>query len=136
MDPLAVLVRLAGLEVERERRALATLDDQLDRLRQKIAAAEAEAESERRGALDLVGARLLAAYLEAHRQWRRAAEAELARLEQARAAQLVRLMSRRLELKRLEVLRTRQDRRRRADALRRERKSLDELALLTRRADR
>jgi flagellar protein FliJ len=136
MDPLAVLVRLAGLEVERERRALVALDDQLDRLRQQIAAAEAEALSERRGALDLVGARLLAAYLEAHRQRRRAAEEELARLEQARAAQLARLMAGRLELKRLEVLQTRQSRRREALASRRERKGLDELALLTRRAGR
>ena len=45
-------------------------------------------------------------------------------------------MAERLELRRLELLQTRQERRRRAEALRRERKSLDELALLTRGAGR
>ena len=59
-------------------------------------------------------------------------ETELARLEQARAAQLARLMAERLELRRLELLQTRQERRRLAEALRRERKGLDELALLAR----
>ncbi len=136
MDPLGVLARLAGLEVERERRALAALDDQLDRLRGQIAAAQAAAEHERRAALDFTGARLLAAYLEAHRQRLQIAQTELARLEQARAAQLARLLAERLELRRLELLQTRQDRRRRAEALRRERKGLDELALLTRGAGR
>ncbi len=132
MDPLGVLARLAGLEVERERRALAALDGQLDELQRQIAEAQAAAERERRAALDFAGARLLAAYLEAHRQRLEAARAELARLEPARATQLDRLMAARLELRRLELLQARQDRRRRADARRRERKGLDELALLTR----
>ena len=52
------------------------------------------------------------------------------------AGQLARLMAERLELRRLELLQTRQERRLRAEALRRERKGLDELALLTRGAGR
>ena len=136
MEPLAVLARLAGLEVERERRGLVALDDQLEGLRRQIADAQAAAEHERRIALDFAGARLLAAYLEAHRQRLEAAQAELARLEQARGGQLARLMAERLELRRLELLQTRQERRLRAEALRRERKGLDELALLTRGAGR
>ncbi len=87
-------------------------------------------------ALDFAGIRLLAAYLEAIGSGCEAAQTELARLEQARAAQLARLLAERLELRRLELLQTRQDRRRRAEALRRERKGLDELALLTRGAGR
>jgi flagellar export protein FliJ len=136
MQPLAVLVRLAGLKVERERRALAALDDQLDHLRRAIAQAEAEALNERQGASDFTAARALAVYLEAHRQHLQAAEAELARLAEQRTQQLARLMAGRLKLKRLEVLQTRLKRRRQTEALRRERKSLDELALLARTAGR
>jgi flagellar export protein FliJ len=136
MAPLAVLDRLAGLEVERERRALAALDDRLERLRHEIAAAEDAARRERQVVHDLDGARALAVYLEAERQRRQAAQTELARLQAARAQQLDRLMAARLELKRLDVLQARLDRRRRAEALRRERKGLDELALLTRDAGR
>jgi flagellar export protein FliJ len=136
MAPLAVLARLAGLEVERDRRALAALDDQLDRLRRQIAEAEAQDRRERQAVVDLAGARALALYLEAQRQRRRAAEAEISRLEAARAQQLARMLASRLELKRLEVLQARQDRRRRVEAQRRERQSLDELALLTREAER
>ncbi len=109
MAPLAVLARLAGLEVERERRALAALDDRLERLRRQIAKAEVEAASERRCGLDLAGARALSVYLEAHRQRRQAAEAERADLEEQRARQLARLLAARLELKRIEVLQIRQE---------------------------
>jgi flagellar export protein FliJ len=136
MAPLAVLARLAGLEVERERRALAALDDRLERLRHEIAAGEDATRRERQVVHDLDGARALAVYLEAERERRQAAETELARLEAARAQQLDRLMAARLELKRLDVLQARLDRRRRAEALRRERKGLDELALLMRDAGR
>jgi flagellar export protein FliJ len=136
MEPLAVLARLAGLEVERERRALAALDDQLDRLREQIAQALALGLSERRHASDLAGAWALAVYLEAHRQRLLAAEAELAGLEEKRAQQLARLLDSRLELKRLELLQARLQRRRQTEAWRRERRSLDELALLTRTAGR
>ncbi len=131
MDPLGVLARVAGLEIERERRGLAELDQRLQALRQSISAAQAEAERERRAIVDLAGTRLLAAWLEAHRQRLQAATAELSRLGQARAAQLAQVMAARLELKRLELLQTRQQRRREAEALRVERKRLDELASLT-----
>jgi flagellar biosynthesis chaperone FliJ len=136
MQPLAVLARLAALEVEHERRALAALDEQLDRLRREIEQAMALALSERRHASDLTGARTLALYLEAHRQRLRAAEAERASPEEKRARQLARLLDSRLELKRLELLQARLQRRRRTEALRRERRDLDELALLTRTAGR
>jgi flagellar export protein FliJ len=136
MQSLPVLARLAALEVERERRALAALDADLHGIGQQIAKLDAELEREIQAAVDLAGARALAVYLEAQRQRRDAAEGEIARLQQARATQLARLLAGRLELKRLEVLQARLDRRRRAEALRLERKNLDELALLTRGARR
>ena len=130
MDHLAVLVRLAGREVERERQALAELDATIEQLRQEIALARAEAERERRAATDLASARLLAAYLEASRRRLRGAGTELARLEEARARQLTRLVEQRLELKRLELLRARDAQRRQVEASRRERRELDELAVI------
>jgi len=130
MDHLAVLVRLAGREVERERRALAELDARIEPLRQQIALARAEAERERRAATDLDSARLLAAYLEASRRRLQNAATELARLEQARARQLARLVEQRLGLKRLELLQARDAERRQAEAARRERRELDELAVI------
>jgi flagellar export protein FliJ len=130
VDHLAVLVRLAGLEVERERRALAELDATLDQLRHQIALARAEAERERRAATDLAGARLLAAYLAASGRRLRMAATELARLEQARAGQLTRLIEQRLELKRLELLRARDAQRRQVEASRRAQRNIDELALI------
>jgi flagellar export protein FliJ len=136
MQSLPVLARLAAFEVERDWRALAALDTDLHGLRQQIAELDAELAREIQAAVDLAGARALAVYLEAQRQRRDAAEAEIARLQQARAAQFARLLAGRLELKRLEVLQARLDRRRRAEALRLERKSLDELTLLTRGARR
>jgi flagellar export protein FliJ len=136
MEALAVLARLAGLEIERERRALAALDHDLHRLRRQIDETDAELQRELRTVFDLAGARALALYLEAQLRRRHAAEAECAQLQQAHAAQLGRLLASRLELKRLDLLRARLDRRRRAEALRLERKSLDELALLTRGAGR
>ena len=129
MDHLAILVRLADLEVERERRALAGLDAQIGSLGQRIALAQAEARRERRAALDLAGARLLADYLEAHRRRLRAAETELAGLERARAQQVARLTKQRLERKRLELLQARHEQRRRAETLRREQQEIDEIAL-------
>jgi flagellar export protein FliJ len=130
MDPIAVLVRLAGLAVERERRALAVLDAPIEALRRRIADWHAEAERERRTAVDLASARLLGAYLEASRRRLGAAESELARLEQARAQQAARLLEQRRELKRLELLRQRHEQRRRTEAARREQRAIDELALL------
>jgi flagellar export protein FliJ len=130
MDHLAVLLRLAGLEVERERRALAAIDAAIEALRQEIALARAEAERERRAATDLAGARLLAAYLEGCRRRLQIAGTELARLEQARGQQLARLIEQRLERKRLELLRARDAQRRHAAATRREQRDLDELALV------
>ena len=130
MDPLAVLVRLAGLEVERERQALAELDATLEPLRDQIAQARAEAERERRAATDLAGARLLAIYLEGSRRRLRSAEAEVARLEQARARQLARLIEHRLERKRLELLQARNVQRRQIEAARREQRNADELAVI------
>jgi flagellar export protein FliJ len=130
MEPLAVLARLAGLEVERERRALAALDAQIEALRQQIAQLHAAAERERRGTGDLARARLLGAYLEASWRRLRAAATEQARLEQARTQQVARLIKQRLELKRLELLQARHEQRRRAEASRREQRELDEHALL------
>jgi flagellar export protein FliJ len=130
MQSLPVLARLAALEAEREQRALAALDADLHGLRRQIAELDADLEREIQAAVDLAGARALAVYLEAQRQRRDAAETEMTRLQQTRAAQLARLLAGRLELKRLEVLQARLDRRRRAEALRLERKRLDELAML------
>jgi flagellar export protein FliJ len=130
MQSLPVLARLAALEVERERLALAALDADLQGLRQQIAELDADLEREIQAAVDLAGVRALAVYLEAQRQRRDAAETEMTRLQQTRAAQLARLLAGRLELKRLEVLQARLDRRRRAEAVRLERKRLDELAML------
>jgi len=130
MEPLAVLARLAGLEVERERRALAALDAPIETLRRRIADWGAEAELERRTAVDLASARLLGAYLEASRRRLGAAESELVRLEQARAQQAARLLEQRRELKRLELLRARHEQRRRTEAARREQRAIDELAVL------
>ena len=125
-----MLVRLAGLEVERERRTLSGLEDAIAQVRQQIAIGRAEAECERRGAVDMAGARLLAAYLEASRRRLAAADAARAGLERARAQQVACLLERRLELKRLELIRQRHEQRRQAEALRRERRELDELAVL------
>jgi flagellar export protein FliJ len=136
MQSLPVLARLAAFEVERERRGLAALDTDLQVLRQQIAELDAELAREIQAAVDLAGARALAVYLEAQRQRRDAAETEITRLQQTRAAQLARLLAGRLELKRLELLQARLDRRRRAEALRLERKRLDELAMLMRGARR
>ncbi len=127
MQSLPVLARLAALEAER---ALAALDADLHGLRRQIAELDADLEREIQAAVDLASARALAVYLEAQRQRRDAAETEMTRLQQTRAAQLARLLAGRLELKRLEVLQARLDRRRRAEALRLERKRLDELAML------
>jgi len=129
VDHLAVLVRLAGLEVDRERRALAGIDAQIETLRQRLALAQAAARRERDGALDLAYARLLADYLEAHRRGLRSLQSELAVLERERAQQAARLIEQRLELKRLELLRARQQERRRAAARRREQREIDEIAL-------
>jgi hypothetical protein len=60
----------------------------------------------------------------------RAAHAELRHLAAEREAQAARLLERRLELKRLELLIARQRRRREAEARRREQGAADELALL------
>ena len=130
MEPRAVLARLAGLEVERERRALAALDGQIEGFQRQIARWRAEVEHERRTAVDLAGARLLGAYLEASRRRLGAAVSQLARLEQARAQQAARLLERRRELKRLELLRARLEQRRRTEAARREQRAVDELALV------
>jgi flagellar export protein FliJ len=72
----------------------------------------------------------LAAFLEASRERVRAAHAELRHLAAEREAQAARLLERRLELKRLELLIARQRRRREAEARRREQGAADELALL------
>jgi flagellar export protein FliJ len=130
VDPLALLARLAGQEVERARRTLAALDAQLDARRQEMAREQTEIARESSAATGLDAARQLATWLVARRQRRRLAERELERLEAARATQLARLGEQRLELKRLERLQARRQERQRAQAHRREQRAADELALL------
>ena len=128
MDHLAVLARLAGQAVERARQALAAADAQLDQRRAEIASARGEFEREAAAATGLDGARLLATWLIARRRQLARAAGEIARLEDARAAQLARLVEQRLELKRLELLQARQQRRAAAEAGAREQRESDELA--------
>jgi flagellar biosynthesis chaperone FliJ len=128
MDHLAVLARLAGQAVERARQALAALDAQLVERRAALTQAQGEIEREAAAASGLDGARLLATWLVARRRQLARAESEIAHLEDARAAQLARLVERRLELKRLELLQARQQERAAAAARAREQRESDELA--------
>jgi flagellar biosynthesis chaperone FliJ len=128
MDHLAVLARLAGQAVERAREALAAVDAQLVERRAQIAQAQCEIEREAAAASGLDGARLLATWLVARRRQLARAEGEIVHLEDARAAQLARLVERRLELKRLELLQARQRERAAAEARASEQRASDEVA--------
>jgi flagellar export protein FliJ len=130
MERLATLARLGAQEVERERRALGALDQTIGRLHRRLEAWRAEQERELRAGVSLGAGPSLAAFLEASRERIRAARAELRRLAAEREAQAARLLDRRLELKRLELLIARQRQRREIEARRREQGAADALALL------
>ena len=130
MDRLATLARLAAREVEGERRALGALDRTIGRLHRRLEAWRAEQERELRAGVGLGVGLSLAAFLEASRQRVRGAQAELRHLAAEREAQAARLLERRLELKRLELLIARQRQRREVESRRREQGAADELALL------
>ena len=125
-----MLARLAGQEVERERQELGALDAELEQQRASITRKQAAIERECHAAGEPESARLLATWLPAARQRLHVAQGELEGLEGARAAQLARLVERRLELKRMELLQARRQARREADARVREQRTIDELALL------
>jgi len=130
VKPLALLERLAAQEVERERQALAALDETLERRQRDLAGELAAAAQERRAADDLADAALYARWLAGSRQRQERARREVERLEQARAEQTTRLIERRLARKRLEVLRARAEQRHAADMRRREQRQADEVAVM------
>jgi flagellar export protein FliJ len=126
-----VLERLAAQEVERERLALAALDAAIAEQQRKVAQEIATLPREQEAAGGLAdGAALYAKWLAGSRRRRQAAEREIERLAQARAEQMRRLIERRLERKRLELLRARARARHEAAARRREQHEADELATL------
>lgn len=135
MDGLAVLTRLEREALEREARALRRLDQSLLEAGQRIGELDAEVARERRAAATLDGGdALLVTYLAAYRERGRAATRRLAELEQAHEAQLGRVLTRRLELERLEILAGRRRARERVASARREQKLIDDLAAMRARA--
>lgn len=137
MEGLAVVVRLAREALEREGRALCEIDQSLIEAGDRIRELDGAAATERRVALSLDGGgALLATYLEANRHSRRAAARRLAELEQMREAQVAQVLTRRLELERLELLAARRLARERVELARREQKAIDELVAMRTRSPR
>lgn len=131
MRSLRTLVRLARDEVAQYSRGLRGLGEAIAAIEARIEALGHEADAERRTAIELPGgAALLATYLDANRARRAGLEAERARLERTREEELARLHARRLELKRLEVLIERRAARARLAERERERRVLDDLAMI------
>ena len=131
MDTLAVLARLERQALDRERLRLQAIDGQLDELGGQLSALRAAVTAERQVAAQLAdGQAALAAYLPVNHARQRATAAHLGELEVARAEQMGRVLSRRLELERLEILAERRRQRHHDANQKREQQAIDELALI------
>jgi flagellar export protein FliJ len=137
MDALGTLLRLARQRLDEERHALAAVGAEALRLEVRLRELR-EARVREQAALgaEMAGRALLSAYLESARRHERALAAELLRLEQARAAQLARLLARRTEVERLDLLAARRQRQAAVAGARREQREVDDLVATRRAAHR
>lgn len=130
MAAFDLLIRLAKQAVDRERRVLQRIDEEIAGTEQRISDLKANATEESRLGQDiLTSGATLPAYRLANRQRIEAASAHLAALRAHRDAQLQRVLEQRTELKRYErIIEKRADEARR-HALDKEQKAIDQMVM-------
>jgi flagellar export protein FliJ len=131
VDALAVLARLARQALDEERQRLLGTDEAIAAVCDQRAGLREAAELERRAAGGFTdGNARIVTYLRRVAARAQRLQAELRRLEHQRAAEAARLAERHVELKRLEILVERRAERARAERIRREQQTTDELVVL------